>query len=138
MSHAERSPSILLVDDDAKTLELVDETLRSAGYATQTVQSGKQALEVLRVKDVEAVLLDLMMPDMDGFQVIEHVRREPALRDLPILVMTGKTLTNADVELLRHNTQAFFQKAGTWQEQLANEVRRILQRQAVAKSAGRA
>jgi PAS domain S-box-containing protein len=131
------STSILLVDDDAKTLELVDETLRSAGYATQSVQNGKQALEVLRTKKVAAVLLDLMMPDMDGFQVIQHIRCEPGLRNLPILVMTGKSLNRAELEVLRQNTQAFFLKAGTWQQQLANEVGRILQRRAAAKGAGR-
>lgn len=137
MPQTDSGASILLVDDDVKTLELVGETLHSAGYTTQSVQNGKHALEVLRTKKVEAVLLDIMMPEMDGFQVIHHVRCEPALRNLPILVMTGKTLNRAEVELLNRDTQAFFQKAGSWQQQLANEVRRILQRQAAATGVGR-
>jgi PAS domain S-box-containing protein len=137
MPQTDCTASILLVDDDVKTLELVGETLHSAGYTTQSVQNGKQALEVLRTKKVEAVLLDIMMPDMDGFQVIHHVRSEHALRNLPIIVMTGKTLNRGEVELLNRDTQAFFQKAGSWQQQLANEVRRILQRRAAATGAGR-
>ena len=66
--------AILLVDDDPKTLELLEETLRSAGYETQSVQSGARALEVLSSKLVSAVLLDLLMPGMDGFEVIRHIR----------------------------------------------------------------
>ena len=68
--------AILLVDDDPGTLELLEETLRSAGYETQSVRSGPRALEVLSSKLVSAVLLDLLMPGMDGFQVIRHVRKE--------------------------------------------------------------
>ena len=63
---------ILLVDDDAKTLEMLEETLRSAGYETQSVQSGARALEVLSSKIVSAVLLDLQMPGMDGFEFIRR------------------------------------------------------------------
>jgi CheY-like chemotaxis protein len=69
--------TILLVDDDRKTLELLEEVLQSAGYETQSVQSGARALEVLSAKIVSAVLLDLVMPGMDGFEVIRHVRQRP-------------------------------------------------------------
>jgi PAS domain S-box-containing protein len=127
--------AILLVDDDPKNLELVTETLRSAGYETQSVQSGARALEVLRSKIVGAVVLDLLMPGMDGFQVIRHVRQDPALRNLPILVMTGKNLTRNEVELLSQDTQGFFQKSGMWPQQLSAEVGRVLQRGAAAKAA---
>src|SRR6202047_1069281 len=85
--------AILLVDDDPRTLELLEEVLRSAGYETQSVQSGARALEVLSSKLVSAVLLDLLMADMDGFQVIRHIREEATLKELPILVMTAKILT---------------------------------------------
>ena len=128
--------SILLVDDDPRTLELVDESLRAAGYATQSVQSGARALEVLKSKSVGAVLLDLLMPDMDGFQVIRHVRQEPGLRDLPILVMTAKNLTKDEIEFLSRDTQGFLQKSGSWQQQLTAEVARVLQRRSLTKSAG--
>ncbi|MBZ5665113.1 MAG: response regulator [Acidobacteriia bacterium] len=129
--------AILLVDDDPKTLELVEETLRSAGYETQSVRSGARALEVLGSKFVGAVLLDLLMPGMDGFHVIRHVRQEPTLRDLPILVMTAKNLTTKEIELLSQDTQGFLQKSGSWQQQLTAEVGRVLQRRSLTKAAGR-
>jgi signal transduction histidine kinase/DNA-binding response OmpR family regulator len=128
--------AILLVDDDPKTLELLEETLRSAGYETQSVQSGARALEVLSSKLVSAVLLDLLMPGMDGFEVIRHVREQATLKELPILVMTAKTLAQEEIALLSRETQALFQKNGSWQQQLMVEVGRVVQGRKRAKSAG--
>jgi signal transduction histidine kinase/DNA-binding response OmpR family regulator len=128
--------TILLVDDDPATLELLEETLRSAGYETQSVQSGGRALEVLSSKFVSAVLLDLLMPGMDGFEVIRHVRKEATLKNLPILVMTGKVLVKEEIELLNRETQALFQKNGSWQQQLIVEIGRVVGNRKLAKSAG--
>jgi hypothetical protein len=127
---------ILLVDDDPRTLEMLEETLRSAGYETQSVQSGARALEVLSSKLVSAVLLDLLMPGMDGFEVIRHVRQEATLKKLPIFVMTGKSLTPGESSLLARDTQALLQKSGSWQQQLIVELARVFQRRALAKPAG--
>jgi PAS domain S-box-containing protein len=127
---------ILLVDDDPNSLEMLEETLRSAGYETQSVRSGARALEVLSSKLVSAVLLDLMMPGMDGFEVIQHVRGQSTLADLPILVMTAKTLAPEEIALLSRETQALFQKNGSWQQQLVAEVARVVPSRKRAKSAG--
>jgi signal transduction histidine kinase/DNA-binding response OmpR family regulator len=127
--------AILLVDDDAKCLELLEETLRSAGYETESVRSGARALEVLSSKLVDAVLLDLMMPGMDGFQVIRHIRAREDLRNLPILVMTGKSLTSAEIDHLSRETQALFQKNSTWQQELIAEIGRVLNSRTRVKAA---
>jgi CheY-like chemotaxis protein len=119
-------PTILLVDDDHKTLELLEETLRAAGYETQSVQSGARALEVLSSKLVGAVLLDLLMPGMDGFQVIRYIRAQQPLRELPIFVMTAKNLSSEEVTLLNRETQAFLQKGRFWQHQLIGEIGKVL------------
>jgi len=128
--------AILLVDDDVRTLEMLAETLRSVGYETQSVQTGERALEVLSSKLVGAVLLDLLMPGMDGFQVIRHIREKDALRELPIFVMTGKTLDSQEVALLSRETQALFSKNGPWQEQLIAEINKVLKAGKQAKAAG--
>ncbi len=135
-SPADDDSSILLVDDDPKALELLEETLRSAGYETQGVRSGTRALEVLANKAVGAILLDLLMPGMDGFQVIRHVRQEPALKELPILVMTAKNLSPDEIVLLNRETQGLLQKDGSWKQQLIAEVGRVVQGCKRAKSAG--
>jgi len=134
--HNDEDAAILLVDDDPGTLALLEETLRAAGYETQSVRSGARALEVLSSKLISAVLLDLLMPGMDGFEVIRHVRQEATLKDLPILVMTGKNLTAEEAALLRHETQALLQKNGSWQQQLIIEVNRVIESNRLAKSAG--
>jgi CheY-like chemotaxis protein len=128
--------TILLVDDDPKTLELLEDTLRSSGYETQSVQNGARALEVLSSKIVDAVLLDLLMPGMDGFEVIRHIRSKSDLQNLPVFVMTGKTLSSQEKTLLNSQTQALFQKDGPWQKQLTAEITRVLNRSARARGAG--
>ena len=128
--------AILLVDDDPETLEVLEETLRSAGYETQSVRSGQRALEVLSSKLVSAVLLDLLMPGMDGFQVIRHVRQEPALKELPILVMTAKSLSPDELALLGRDTQALLHKNGSWRQQLITEVGKVVRNRKLARSAG--
>jgi len=135
-SQLDDDEAILLVDDDPATLELLAEILRSAGYETQSVQSGKRALEVLSSKLVSAVLLDLLMPGMDGFEVIRHVRQDAALKELPIFVMTSKSLTPEESDLLARDTQALLLKNGSWQQQLVAEVERVIQGRKLARSAG--
>jgi CheY-like chemotaxis protein len=93
-------------------------------------------LEVLANKVVGAILLDLLMPGMDGFQVSRHVRQEPSLKDLPILVMTAKNLNREEIALLKRETQGLLQKDGSWKQQLIAEVGRVTGRQKRAKSAG--
>ncbi len=134
--HGDDDAAILLVDDDPEALELLEETLRSAGYETQSVRCGERALEVLSSKLVGAVVLDLLMPGMDGFQVIKHLRGEPALKELPILVMTAKSLSPDEIAILSQQTQALFQKDGSWQQQLLVEVGRVLESRKLAKSVG--
>jgi signal transduction histidine kinase/CheY-like chemotaxis protein len=136
LPHTDDDTEILLVDDDPETLELLEEALRSAGYDTQSVQSGARALEVLASKFVSAVLLDLLMPGMDGFELIRHVREQPTLKELPIFVMTAKSLTPDEIALLGRDTKALFQKNGSWQQQLLVEVGRVVQRRKRAKAAG--
>jgi PAS domain S-box-containing protein len=133
---ADEDSSILLVDDDPRALDLLQEALRSAGYEVQSVRSGARALEVLANKVVGAILVDLLMPGMDGFQLIRHVRQEPALKDLPILVMTAKNLSREEIALLKRETQGLLQKDGSWKQQLIAEVGRVTGRRKRAKSAG--
>jgi signal transduction histidine kinase/CheY-like chemotaxis protein len=127
--------TVLLVDDDPKNLELLSETLRSAGYETQGVQSGARALEVLSSKIVEAILLDLLMPGMDGFEVIRHIRSRTDLQNLPIFVMTGKSLTSEERDLLNSQTQALFEKDGPWQMRLTDEIARVVKSNKRARAA---
>jgi len=133
---SDEDEAILPVDDDPRALELLEETLRSAGYETESVRSGIRALEVLSSKLVSAVVWDLLMPGMDGFEVIRQLRQEATVSDLPSLVMTGQSLTKAELAVLTRETQALFHKNGGWQQQLILEVGRVFQGRKQAKSVG--
>lgn len=109
---------ILVVDDDSVTLDLVDTMLRSAGYKTHTAASGKAALALLSSTMVDGMLLDLLMPEMDGFEVLRNVKQDPRLKDIPIFILSAKSLTESDLAFLRRQTQALFQKDGPWREEL--------------------
>ncbi|MGA7925375.1 MAG: response regulator, partial [Candidatus Sulfotelmatobacter sp.] len=137
-SHAGDDGAILLVDDDPATLELLEETLCTAGYETQSVHSGARALEVLSSKLVGAVMLDLLMPGMSGFEVIHHIRRTPNLKELPVFIMTAKALTPDECALLSRETQAMFQKNGSSHQQLLVEVDRVVRQRERGKAAGQA
>jgi PAS domain S-box-containing protein len=135
---ADEDSSILLVDDDSQTLELVQETLRSAGYETQSVRSGARALQVLGSKLVGAVVLDLMMPGMDGFEVIRHIRQQPTLKNLPVFVMTAKTLQQDELLLLNSEAQALIEKNGSWHHQLVVEIGQAIRGRELAQAARQA
>jgi CheY-like chemotaxis protein len=110
-------------------------TLRAAGYETQSVRNGNMALDVLSSTPVRAVLLDLLMPGMDGFQVIRHLRQQPSSKGLPILVMTAKELTLEERAILSRETQGVFRKQGSWQSQLITEIGRVVDRPKFAAAA---
>jgi len=129
--------TILLVDDDPRSLELLEEALRSAGYETQSVRSGVRALEVLSSKVVSAVLLDLLMPGMDGFQVVQKIRQQQTLKELPIFVMTAKNLSPEEIGRLNGQTQALFHKSGSWSQQLIVEINHVIYGMTRARAAGR-
>jgi PAS domain S-box-containing protein len=117
---------ILVVDDDPLTLDLLETTLHSAGYKTQTARSGKAALDTLAHTRVNGILLDLVMPEMDGFEVLEHMKRDVALKDIPVIILTAKSLTEGDVALLKREAQALFQKDGAWKEALMATLGRVI------------
>jgi CheY-like chemotaxis protein len=135
-SQHDRDTSILVVDDDAVTVELLETTLRSAGYQTQSAANGKTALALLAKAPVDGILLDLVMPEMDGFEVLRHMKREARLRDIPVFILTAKNLTEADAALLRRETQALFCKNGPWREELIETLEKVIQQRRPEKLAG--
>jgi CheY-like chemotaxis protein len=83
---------ILLVDDEREVLQLFSRVLSSAerGYQVLWASSGQMALSLLRERHPDVVLLDLLMPQMDGFQVIQEKNRDPAIREIPVIVVSSR------------------------------------------------
>src|SRR5580704_6261292 len=85
----ERRMKILLVDDTPDNLVSIEAALSGLGEELVLANSGKEALRHLLQEDFAAILLDVKMPDMDGFETAELIRRRPNSRDTPILFLTG-------------------------------------------------
>ena len=130
------STNILVVDDDPATLEVVSDTLRSGGYTPHAVSSGKEALELLSKVRMDAILLDLMMPEMDGFDVLRTIRENPELEEIPVFVVTAKDLTEAESRLLKHRVRALFRKDQAWKADLLAQLRKAVGTRAFAKTVG--
>ncbi len=120
---AERG-EVLVVDDDAATRELVCRELRAAGFTAAEARSGEDALVRARVTRPALIVLDLVMPGMNGFEVLTKLRYEQILT--PVLVLTGKTLTSAEQAILREGMAAVVQKNGVSIEQIVSEAKRLL------------
>jgi len=86
---------ILLVDDDLKILEILEESLHRQGYRVNTANNGRQALQSFEINNPELVVLDMMLPDMNGLEVMEQMRESPRHPDIPIVILSA----NGDVDV---------------------------------------
>jgi CheY-like chemotaxis protein len=128
--------SILVVEDDLPTREALCRTLVSMGYAAHETVNGRSGLEWLTKHPVPSlILLDLMMPEMDGFQFLRELRRQPAFVNVPVIVVTAKELTAEDVRILSGQTEKIIAKDQTYLSELAAAVRERLARKPEAELA---
>ncbi|MFL5354768.1 response regulator [Archangium sp.] len=125
---------VLVVDDDASTRELVSRSLRRAGFSTSEAHNGEDALLKARVSPPTLVVLDLMMPNLDGFEVLRRLRAEKL--QVPVVVLTGKTLTAEEQAVLRDGFAGFVQKGGHALEDVIGQAKGLLLKQS-AQRAGR-
>jgi len=87
----EKKPLILAVDDNPVNLTLLRSQLRFEPYEVITATSGEEALAMIEERRPDVVLLDIMMPDMDGYEVLTCIRENPATEELPVIMLTALT-----------------------------------------------
>lgn len=131
--HVQRSeagaPRVLVVDDELESLQLVAEILKSGRYTPITATSGKQALELLSEVGADAIVLDLLMPEMNGFEVLKRIHSDPGLRKIRVFVLTAKDLTAGDLKLLDNQVEALFTKGRPWRHELLSRIRSAVHEQ---------
>jgi adenylate cyclase len=121
--------SILVVEDDLQTREALCRTLASMGYAAHAVVNGRSGLDWLADHPApNLILLDLMMPEMDGFEFLRELGQRPAFTGVPVIVVTAKELTKEDVRLLSGHTDRIIAKEPAYLAELAAAVRGRLAR----------
>jgi PAS domain S-box-containing protein len=117
--HAPDSPSpVLLVEDDTDTREVMRRMLDKAGWQVLAAGNGREALDQLAKTRPGLILLDLMMPVMDGFDFLLEMRANQDWRDIPVIVLTAKNLTESDRQLLSGKVEQVIEKGATSHEQL--------------------
>lgn len=107
-----RARTFLVVDDDADTLDLHRRIIQSQarGNRVLTAGNGQDALQILQHREVDLVVLDLMMPGLDGFGVLEAMQSQRRTRDIPVIVITGQVLTEAEMSRLNHGVTTVMSK----------------------------
>ena len=113
---------MLVVDDDPNVVSLVRQLLEDTSYEVSAAADGQEALEAIARRRPDVVLLDLLMPRLDGFGVIEGLRENPDTRDLPVIVLTAKSLTTEERKTLRQSVLSVIEKRGLERDALIHEV----------------
>jgi CheY-like chemotaxis protein len=121
-----RDRPVLIVDDDVEVRQLLRRMLEPAGYAVVEAENGRVALEHLREGPPSVILLDLMMPEMDGFEFVAEFRRHEDWRGVPIIVITAKDLTGEDRVRLNGYVQRILLKGAHGRDELLAEVRELV------------
>ena len=118
---------LLIVDDEVDTLNLISMMLQRQGYEISTAEDGVVALEKIKSEKPDLVLLDVMMPRMDGFDVLRQVRADPEIEHTPIIMFTAKTQVEDKITGLEAGADAYLTKP-TQPAELFAQVKAILNR----------
>ncbi|MBB6634390.1 hybrid sensor histidine kinase/response regulator [Cohnella thailandensis] len=119
---------ILIIEDDATTSQMMTYMLEREGYRVHRAEDGQKALDLLEKLEPKLILLDLMMPNMDGFEFVEKLRERRAgtSGSLPIIVLTAKDITEEDRRRLNGFAEKIVQKGSFRRERLLEEIRFLL------------
>ena len=118
--------SVLLVEDDIGARQQIARSLKAAGWQVAEAGNGREALERLEVAIPRLILLDLMMPEMDGFEFVHKMRGNTEWHDIPVIVLTAKTLTDEDKRLLSGRVQQVVKKNTCSHEQIIETIKSLI------------
>jgi PAS domain S-box-containing protein len=121
---AERTPTVLVVDDERATVELLTDTLTTQGFRTLGAYDGREGIAAAVAHRPDAIVLDLIMPGLTGFDVVRELRDHPVGRNIPIVVFTAMDLNDSDRARLKGSVQAIVAKEGP-AAALLNELSRV-------------
>jgi CheY-like chemotaxis protein len=120
----QRRVKVLAIDDDAGARELVVQALQPAGFDVSAASSGREGLAMAEADPPELVICDLLMPDVDGYEVVDKLRSNPATQDAMILILTGQDLSPSDRNRLNGKVSDILAKEGDPRPALAKWLER--------------
>jgi signal transduction histidine kinase/DNA-binding response OmpR family regulator len=120
--------NLLVIEDDENARAMVRQGMEREGWQVTEAPDGRAGFEELRFGRPDAILLDLMMPEMDGFEFVAELRNRPEWHDIPVVVVTALDLTEEDHRRLNGEVERVIQKSGHSRDELLNEVSAVLER----------
>ena len=118
--------SVLVVDDDPKAVQLLGAYLNPAGYRVLSAFGGQEGIDVARREHPDLIVLDLMMPEVNGFEVVEALKGDPSTATIPIVIITAKQITAEDRAILNNDVQKVILKSEFKHGSFIDEVKRAM------------
>jgi CheY-like chemotaxis protein len=118
---------VLVVEDDAATREVIRRTLERDGWVVSEADNGRRGLQSVARQVPDLILLDLMMPEMDGFEFVAELRKSESGRRIPVVVVTAKEISEEDRRRLNGHVRSVLHKGSFSREELSSELRRALE-----------
>ena len=131
----ERTGAVLVIEDDAPTRDIISRTLQKEGWLVAEAENGRAGLERVAVKRPDVILLDLMMPVMDGLEFLRELRSTAAGRAIPVIIVTAKDLSAEERLQLNGYVQKIVQKGSSIRDELLTEVSALVR--GAARQSGR-
>lgn len=107
---------IVIVEDEPSAADVFGEMMRFSGYQVVKIHSSTSAMSVIRAELPDAIILDVMMPDISGIEVLKFMRREPALKHIPVVIVSARTLPNDIKTGMEAGASAYLTKPVGFQE----------------------
>ena len=123
---------VLVIDDEPHIVKVIRKQLEIAGFEVSAAGDGSEGLAAVRAWRPDLVILDILLPGMDGYAVCEALKRDPALRQIPVLMLTAKALPAEQVEGFRRGADGYLTKPFQLEE-LLGEIRRLLAKSGTGK-----
>jgi CheY-like chemotaxis protein len=122
-------PLVLIADDDSLARDLLFHAIHKVGWRAMEAKNGREVIALLYAAKPTVILLDLMMPEMDGFEVIEEMQKDPKWKNIPVIFITAKELTHEEQTLLAKHSKSLFLKKSYSARNLVKEVIRHIQKE---------
>ena len=117
---------VLVVDDEQDHVELIGKILREGGYRIKKAYNGEEAIALIKHSKPDLIVLDLMMPKVSGFEVIDYIKTGEDTREIPVIVVTGRELTKDETAILDGRVERILRKGFFEAEEILEEVRNTL------------
>jgi signal transduction histidine kinase/DNA-binding response OmpR family regulator len=117
---------ILVIDDDPDSAELIARTAAQLGLSTRRAGTGLQGIEMIQERAPAAIVLDLTLPGMDGFQILETLRLDPKLRSIPIIIVSGRVITVPEHDTIMRSGCTYHTKGECSPRQIAQSLKTVL------------